>query len=338
MHRPALISFVVAGTLLGIGAPCAAQDSQPSQPKGGPASQARALKWAMPKGWVAKAPSSKMRALEVEVPGGLRLVVYHFGKSRGGTPEANLERWLGQIKPAGGEQASEIARRSLRLQHRLVIQTLDVSGTYVAETAPGSGKFVNEPGQRLLAAVVSGGDGPYFVKLIGEAKAIEAQTKSYYQFLASLHMGSRLGLVITPGEGWTALPPTNRMRCAQLELPGELSLVVYFFGEGSGGGVEANFERWLGQINGPEGGPVEGKRGKVEANGLVIHTLDATGTYLAGMPGQDKTAQENHRLLGAVVVGAGGPYFLKLVGPAAAVAKQEKAYQTFLRQGLTSLE
>jgi len=333
MHRPALISLLVAGTLVGFGAPCAAQDAPSSRP----ASPTRSLKWSMPEGWIAKPPSSRMRALEVEVPGGLKLVIYHFGKGRGGTPQANLDRWLGQIKPAGGQKAGEVARRSLRLQHRLVIQTLDVSGTYVAETAPGSGKFVNEPGQRLLAAVVSGGDGPYFVKLTGAAKAVEAETKRYYEFLASLNMGSRLGLVITPGEGWTAAPPTNRMRCAQVELPGQLSLVVYFFGKGSGGGVEANFDRWLGQLNGPEGGPVEGKRGKVEANGLVIHTLDATGTYLAGMPGQDKVAKKNHRLLGAVVVGAGGPYFLKLVGPAAAIAKQEKAYQTFLRQGLTPL-
>ena len=107
-------------------------------------------------------------------------------------------------------------------------------------------------------------------------------------------------------------------------------------GEGQGGDLEANFERWLSQINGPEGGPVEGKRGKVEANGLVIHTLDASGTYLAGMPGQEKTAKPDQRLLGAVVEGAGGPYFLKLVGPKDAVAKQEKAYQTFLRQGLTA--
>jgi hypothetical protein len=333
--RQTLVTLVLSTVLVGFGTPSAAQDSRPSS---GPARSTLALKWALPEGWVAKSPSSKMRALEIEVPGGLRLVVYHFGKGRGGTPKANLERWLGQIKPADGRPASEVAKRSLRLQHRLVIQTLDVSGSYVAETAPGSGEFVNEPKQRLLAAVVSGGDGPYFVKLVGPAAAIEAQAKRYYQFLASLHMGNRLGLVITPSEGWTANPPTNRMRCAQVELPGKLSLVVYFFGRGSGGGVEANFERWLGQLRGPEGQAVKGKRGKVEANGLVIHTLDATGTYLSGMPGQAKVSKENHRLLGAVVVGAGGPYFLKLVGPAAAVAKQEKAYQTFLRQGLTSLE
>lgn len=330
MHRSLFVTLFAV--LLAAALPAAAQGSRPSQ------GAARALKWKLPEGWVKETPSSAMRALQVQVPGGLQLVVYHFGKGRGGTAKANLERWLGQIKPEGGLAASEVARRSLRLQHRLVIQTLDVSGTYVAETAPGSGKFRNEAGQRLLAAVVSGGDGPYFVKLIGPAKAVEAQTKRYYEFLGSLHMGSKLGLVITPGEGWSAVPPSNRMRCAQLELPGKLELVVYFFGEGSGGGVEANFERWLGQINGPEGGAVEGKRGKLEAKGLVIHTLDASGTYLAGMPGQDKVAKPNHRLLGAVVVGAGGPYFLKLVGPADAVAKQEKAYQTFLRQGLTALE
>lgn len=338
IHRaPQPLSFTLLAGLLALAvSPALAQASRPQEPKK-PAST-RALKWALPQGWVAKPVTSRMRAFQAEVPGGLQLVVYHFGKGKGGSVQANLERWLGQIKPSGGKSASEVAQRSLRVQHRVVIQTLDVSGTYVAETAPGSGKFVNKPGHRLLAAVVTGGDGPYFVKLIGEAKAIEAQARGYYQFLASLHMGSRLGLVISPPKTWSALPPTNRMRCAQLELPGKLSLVVYFFGRGSGGGVEANFERWLGQLTGPEGGAAQSKRGKLEANGLVIHTLDATGTYLSGMPGQAKTAKPGHRLLGAVVVGAGGPYFLKLVGPQEAIAKQEKAYQALLRQGLTSLE
>lgn len=328
-----LASVAFAPTVLAQDGP-QSRPTTPTRPK----APTRALRWTLPKGWTAKTPSSRMRAMEAEIPGGLRVVIYHFGKGRGGTPQANLDRWLGQIKPEGGRAAKDVARRSLRVQNRLVIRSLDVNGTYVAETAPGSGKFVNKPGQRLMAAVVEGGDGPYFVKLIGVAKAVEAQVKSFYKFLGSLDTGSRQGLVLSPPAGWTAAPPTNRMRWAELKLGDDLSLVVYFFGEGSGGGVEANFTRWLGQINGPEGGPVEGKRGKLSANGLVIHTLDASGTYLSGMPGRPKVAREGYRLLGAVVVGAGGPYFMKLVGPKAAVAKQEKAYQAFLRQGLAAIK
>lgn len=315
-----------------LGASASAQDPhQPTTPE-------RALRWQLPAGWEAQPAGSAMRALQVKVPGGLELVVYHFGVGKGGSPAENFERWLGQIKPEGEQSAAEAATRGLRLQHRLVIQTLDVSGTYVAETRPGSGDFVRAPKSRLLAAVVEGGDGPYFVKLVGPEAAVAAQAKAYEAFLRSLSAGPRLGLGLRAPATWSAAPPSNRMRCAELSLPGEVSLVVYHFGEGGGGGVEANFARWLGQLKGADGGPVEGKRASFKVEGFEVFTLDASGTFASGMPGQAKVNKAGQRLLGAVVVGAGGPYFFKLVGPEDKVEEHFAAYDALLHKGLEVLE
>src|SRR5258705_6661060 len=58
---------------------------------------------------------------------------------------------------------------------------------------------------------------------------------------------------------WTEQTPSSSMRKAQYVLPkvagdgedGELA--VFYFGMGQGGSVEANIERWIGQIAQPDG-------------------------------------------------------------------------------------
>ena len=49
---------------------------------------------------------------------------------------------------------------------------VDVTGTYTAEMAPGSGSFHNDTNYRLRAAVVETPKGNYFVKLAGPSKTI----------------------------------------------------------------------------------------------------------------------------------------------------------------------
>ena len=64
---------------------------------------------------------------------------------------------------------------------------------------------------------------------------------------------------------WTEQTPSSSMRKAQYALPkvsgdgedGELA--VFYFGQGQGGSVEANIERWIGQISQPDGSPSKDK-------------------------------------------------------------------------------
>lgn len=147
---------------------------------------------------------------------------------------------------------------------------------------------------------------------------------------APLQIG-RLHLVMPTA--WHQVPPTSAMRAAQVVVPGpagDAELAVYFFGVGQGGNVEANLQRWMNQII-PAPGTAAGRE-TFESGGLRITWVDAQGTLKpADMMGMGPSApQPNTRLLGAVIEGEGGPWFLKATGPEATLAPQRDAFVTML--------
>src|SRR6185295_10683728 len=79
------------------------------------------------------------------------LVVYYFGQGQGGSTAANVERWVGQMKQTDANAAKDAKEEHFEA-NGLKVTTVDVSGAYVAETAPGSGTFLNKPGYRLRGA------------------------------------------------------------------------------------------------------------------------------------------------------------------------------------------
>ena len=146
------------------------------------------LAYSAPDGWTPKAASSSMRVAEFVLPraeGDAEdgdLVVYFFGGS-GGSVEANIERWLGQVqRPAGAPEP----KRESRKVNGLAVTLLDVSGTYTAEVRPGSTERHNKPGYRMRTAVIETPRGPYFVKLVGPAKTIERWNAAFGKFIESM--------------------------------------------------------------------------------------------------------------------------------------------------------
>jgi len=108
--------------------------------------------------------------------------------------------------------------------------------------------------------------------------------------------------------------------------------VVYFFGAGQGGGIEANVERWKGQFRQPGGKPVEVKPGKRTIHGLAVTTLDISGEYsgMGGPMAAEKSVKPGYRLLGAILEGPGGNVFLKFTGPAKTIAANQKKFEQLL--------
>ena len=133
--------------------------------------------------------------------------------------------------------------------------------------------------------------------------------------------------------GWRREQPSSGMRLAQAVVPGESGpgeLAVFHFGAGQGGGVESNFERWLGQVEQAKGAVPE--RGDFAVNGFKASWIDARGTLLPSNMGSGPTTpQPGFRLLGAVVEGEGGPLFFKVTGPEATLAKEREAFFGLLR-------
>ena len=149
------------------------------------------LTFSAPPAWKSVATSSCMRVAQFAVPkaagdpADAELVLYYFGGS-GGTVDANINRWLGQMQQPDGKPSSAVAKRDARTVNGLKVTLVDVSGTYVAEMTPGAKERHNSPNFRLRAAVIETPNGPYFIKLTGPAKTVAASEKAFEQFLTSL--------------------------------------------------------------------------------------------------------------------------------------------------------
>jgi hypothetical protein len=154
---------------------------------------AATLAYTTPPGWQKQPVASSMRVAEFALPRAqgdgedAQLVVYYFGGS-GGSVDANLDRWVGQMQQPDGKPTSAVARKQTRTVNGLTVTLLDVSGTYVAEMAPGASERHNKPNYRLRAGVVETTSGPYFIKLTGPAKTIAKWESAFEQFVASLKL------------------------------------------------------------------------------------------------------------------------------------------------------
>ncbi|HMK23056.1 MAG TPA: hypothetical protein VK466_12035 [Terriglobales bacterium] len=156
--------------------------------------------------------------------------------------------------------------------------------------------------------------------------------------VASLFAESVAGLKWTAPSGWKKDEANRPMRAATYIVPPaagdstNAECVVYFFGSGQGGSVEANLERWKGQIVGPNGKPAEAKIAKRTIHGLQGTTIDSSGDYM-GMGGpmaESKTVQHDYRLLGAIVEGPDGNVFIKFTGPAKTIAAHQSEFEQLL--------
>jgi hypothetical protein len=151
---------------------------------------AAGLTFTPPAGWKPVTTTSSMRVAQFTLPRAsgdaldAELVVYYFGGS-GGTIDANIERWVGQMQQPDGRPSSAEMKRQSRTVNGMKVTLVDVPGTYVAEVMPGSPQRHNSPNFHLRAAVIETSNGPYFIKLTGPAKTVAAAEKQFEAFLLS---------------------------------------------------------------------------------------------------------------------------------------------------------
>jgi hypothetical protein len=153
---------------------------------------------------------------------------------------------------------------------------------------------------------------------------------SLFLFCAAvLFAESIAGLKWTPPVGWKSAGSTS-MRAATYPVAEGAECVVYFFGEGQGGTVQANMDRWQGQFT-TGGKPSVAKIGKAAVHGLPVTSIDVSGEYSGmGGPTGSAAAVTGYRLLGAIIEGPGGNIFIKFTGPAKVVAANQAKFQQLL--------
>ena len=144
-----------------------------------------------PEGWTVEKPTSEMRLAQYKLPkaegdgeDGL-LVVYYFGPGQGGTPEANLERWVNQVKQPDGSASKDKAKTETLTVNGLRVSAVDVLGNYSGgmslDSAPKDSKSI----YRLRGAVIETPKGSYFVKLTGPEKTVGHWDQAYMAYINS---------------------------------------------------------------------------------------------------------------------------------------------------------
>jgi len=145
------------------------------------------MKWTPPAGWKSSGTTS-MRAATypvAPVPGdreGAECAVYFFGLGQGGSIQANIDRWQGQFKAAGGKPATaKVVKINI---HGLPVTTMDVSGEYSGMAGPAAPP-VSVTDYRLLGAIIEGPGGNVFIKFTGPAKTVAANQSKFQRLLDS---------------------------------------------------------------------------------------------------------------------------------------------------------
>ena len=151
------------------------------------------MKFDVPAGWLSQPVTSSMRVADFKLPKAAgdsedaTATLYFFGTQQGGSVEANLDRWIGQMEQPDGKPSKQAAKTTTWNSHGFKVSVVDIAGTYVAETAPGSGQRLNKPGFRQIAAVVETPNGNYYVKCTGPTKTVGRWEKSLMDFIKSMH-------------------------------------------------------------------------------------------------------------------------------------------------------
>jgi len=149
------------------------------------------LRYKAPDGWIKEQPTSAMRVAQYKLPKAegdsedAALVVYFFGASQGGAVQANIDRWVSQMQQPDGSSSKDKAKTETSTINGLKVTTVDISGTYTAEMAPGTPGQRNDANYRMRSAVIETAKGNYFLKLVGPAKTMGRWDQSVTDFVKS---------------------------------------------------------------------------------------------------------------------------------------------------------
>jgi hypothetical protein len=148
-----------------------------------------------PAGWQRVQPKSGIVETEFSIPsegnggdGGPLAAGRMTVMGAGGTVEANIERWYGQFtQPDGGSTKDKSSTKKMKVAGRDVT-LVDIAGTY--QDSPGGpfagGKTIQRPAYRMLAAIVEGPDGSYFLKFYGPASTVEQHADGFRRMIEGM--------------------------------------------------------------------------------------------------------------------------------------------------------
>ncbi|HEV7743441.1 MAG TPA: hypothetical protein VGO56_00475 [Pyrinomonadaceae bacterium] len=166
-----------------------AQASSSSVPP--PQSAAGEVSYKVPSGWTVEKPTSDMRLAQYKLPKAegdaedALLILYYFGSGQGGTPEANIERWVKQVKQPDGSDSKDKAKTATITVNGLQVSTVDVLGNYSGGMSQDSVPKDSKSIFRLRGAIIETPKGSYFVKLTGPEKTVNRWDQAFDDYIKS---------------------------------------------------------------------------------------------------------------------------------------------------------
>jgi hypothetical protein len=145
----------------------------------------------VPADWTVKPVTSNMRVADYVIGADdAELVIYYFGQGGAGTLDANLDRWFGQFQQPDGKPTKDVAKIEKTKFAGQDATVVSASGHYHADPIPGmgTGQPVDKADQALLATIVGSPAGPYYFKLVGNKKTIDANAAKFRAMLTSLEL------------------------------------------------------------------------------------------------------------------------------------------------------
>jgi len=154
--------------------------------------EAAGLRFAVPRTWDRVPAPSDVRAAQWKARHAAgdtedaEVVLFFFGKGKGGGVDENLDRWYGQFTEPDGRAARDAAVVTIRTVNGLRVTAVDLAGTYKPGQMPSGPLPPPKRDFRMLAAVIEGEDGPWFLKMTGPQRTMAAAKPDFDAVLASL--------------------------------------------------------------------------------------------------------------------------------------------------------
>src|SRR5258705_10612866 len=176
------------GSVSGVPGSSASQTSSSSAPSSQPAGD---VSYKVPQGWTVEKPTSEMRLAQYKLPKvagdgeDALLVVFYFGPGQGGTAQANIDRWVNQVKQPDGSPSKDKAKTETLTVNGLQVSTVDVKGTYSGGMSQDSTPKDANSIYRLRGAVIEMPKGSYFVKVTGPEKTVAHWDQAFNDYIKS---------------------------------------------------------------------------------------------------------------------------------------------------------
>jgi hypothetical protein len=135
---------------------------------------------------------------------------------------------------------------------------------------------------------------------------------------------------------WITRAPASTMRLAEYVIPpdaqGSAEVVVYFFGKGQGGDVDANLARWKAQFSTSDGSAVPAAIVRDSTGAFPMTFAEYRGNYRRGIgTGSADSVRTGQTLIAGIAETPRGTLFIQLFGNSARVAEEKPAFLQFVR-------